>query len=77
MQIAKSRIHKYLVMKTVWNGEFLLGMEELSVEEECAIAGGESLWFWVGYAVGVVANAISHSVPGQSGGQKLVSAALG
>jgi hypothetical protein len=64
-------------MKTVWNGELLLGMEELSLVEERAIAGGESLWFWVGYAVGLVANAISHSAPGQSDGQKLVSSALG
>jgi len=64
-------------MKTVWNGEFLQGMEGLLKEEELAIAGGESLWFWMGYAAGVVVYMVSQSVTGQSGGQKLVSAALG
>jgi hypothetical protein len=64
-------------MKTIWNGEFPQGMEELPPEEELAIAGGESLWFWMGYAVGAVVNLVSQSTSGQSGGQKLVSAALG
>jgi len=64
-------------MNTVWNGELLQGMEEMTVEEEQAIAGGESLSFWIGYAAGVVTNWFSHSSPVQSGGQQLMNAALG
>ena len=43
-------------MNKKWNGEFLPGMEELSVEEQHNIAGGESLMFWIGYAAGTVVN---------------------
>jgi hypothetical protein len=40
------------------------GMEELSAEQASAIIGGESLWFWVGYAVGATVNMINHVTGG-------------
>jgi len=65
------------MMNTIWNGELLPGMEELSLDEECTIVGGESLSFWIGYTLGVLVNSISHISPVQSGGQQLMNAALG
>jgi hypothetical protein len=64
-------------MKTTWNGKFLQGLEELPVEEAYTIIGGESLWYWVGYAVGLTVYMVTHPTPNQSGGQKLMNAALG
>jgi hypothetical protein len=49
----------YLVMKKKWNGKFLQGLEELAEKEACVISGGESLWFWAGYAVGWVSKLFS------------------
>ena len=49
-------------MKKSWNGEFLPGLEELAEKDECAITGGESLWFWAGYAVGWVSNLVSSAI---------------
>lgn len=46
-------------MKKTSNIEFLRGLEELSIEETQGIIGGESLWYWVGYAVGYAGNIIS------------------
>lgn len=46
-------------MKKTWNGEFLQGLEELAEGDEYAITGGESIWFWAGYAVGWVSNLVS------------------
>jgi len=42
-------------MKKTWNGEYLQGLEVLTEREECTIEGGESIWYWMGYAVGWVA----------------------
>jgi hypothetical protein len=39
-------------MKKTWNGEFLHGLEELAEKDQCAITGGESIWFWIGYGAG-------------------------
>jgi hypothetical protein len=64
-------------MKKVWNEEFLQGLEELSWEESAGIAGGESLWYWVGYGLGSVTRFISQLSGEQSGGQKAMNAALG
>ncbi len=46
-------------MNMKWNGEFLQGLEELPLDEQHTIAGGESLLFWLGYAAGKVANWIT------------------
>jgi hypothetical protein len=64
-------------MEKRWNGEFLQGLEELPEEKMTAITGGESLWYWVGYAIGGVGYMLTHLTPEQSGGQKLMNAALG
>jgi len=64
-------------MKKKWNGQLLQGLEELSMEEKTTIIGGESLWYWVGYAVGAFSYAVAHASGEQSGGQKLMNAALG
>jgi hypothetical protein len=63
-------------MKKNWNGELLQGMEELPMEESIGIIGGsESLWYWIGYGIGYIANSIRND-PGQSIGQKAMNAAL-
>jgi hypothetical protein len=64
-------------MKKEWNGEFLQGLEELSMQEKSSIMGGESLWYWVGYAIGSFSYSVAHATGEQSGGQKLMNAALG
>jgi hypothetical protein len=64
-------------MKTTWNGEFLQGMKGLTSEEENAVSGGESLWYWVGYGAGLVVYMLSHPNPYQSSGQQAMNAALG
>jgi hypothetical protein len=64
-------------MKKTWNGEFLQGLEELSKEERSAIMGGESLWYWIGYGVGIIGYGITHASGEQSSGQRLMNAALG
>jgi hypothetical protein len=64
-------------MKTTWNGEFLRGMEGLTFEEKTSIIGGESLWYWVVYGVGLEIHMWTHLTPTQSGGQQLMNAALG
>ncbi len=61
MRVAKSRSHKILVMKKSWNGEFFPGLEELAEKEECAITGGQSLWYWAGYAVGWISNLVGNA----------------
>jgi hypothetical protein len=63
MRVAKSRNDKIFKMKKLWNGEFLPGMEELAEKEECVITGGESIWFWAGYAVGWVARTVGNVIP--------------
>lgn len=63
MRVAKSRSDKIFKMKKSWNGEFLPGMKELTEKEECAITGGESIWYWAGYAVGVVTHYVSNVIP--------------
>ena len=64
-------------MKTTWNAEFLEGLNELSSEDEAAITGGESLWFWVSWATGLTIYMIAHPTTYQSDGQKAMNAALG
>jgi hypothetical protein len=49
-------------MKTGWNGELLQGMQELPMETAATIVGGESIFFWIGYGLGVAANTITHLV---------------
>jgi hypothetical protein len=68
---------KTRTMKKEWKGEFLHGMEELSLEESAAINGGESLWYWIGYGLGRAANYISNLDGQQTSGQKAMNAALG
>ena len=63
-------------MKNKWNGELLQGMEELQLKEEIAITGGETLWYWIGYGIGLTAYMLTHPTPQQSSGQKLMNAAL-
>lgn len=46
-------------MKKEWRTEIPQGMYELSVEDTRSIVGGESLMFWIGYAVGKIAHAIA------------------
>jgi hypothetical protein len=64
-------------MKKTWNGELLQGLEELPVEKEAAIMGGETLWYWVCYGAGVAAYMFTHPTPYQSSGQQAMNAALG
>jgi hypothetical protein len=64
-------------MRTTWSEDSLTGWRELSTEEMSGIAGGESLWYWIGYGVGTVARYISELNGVQSGGQKLMNSALG
>lgn len=52
-----------MIMKNSWNGEFLPGMEELAEKESFDITGGESIWFWAGYAVGWVSHVVSNVIP--------------
>ena len=40
--------------------DFLLGLEELSMDETEEIAGGESLWYWMAYGAGRAANFITN-----------------
>ncbi|HSZ32570.1 MAG TPA: hypothetical protein VK772_04625 [Puia sp.] len=49
-------------MKTKWNGELPQGMQELTMETSDSITGGESIFFWIGYGLGVATNAVVHLV---------------
>jgi hypothetical protein len=62
MHVAKSRNDKAIYMKSVWNGEMLQGMQELSMETAATIVGGESIFFWIGYGIGAAVNAVNHLV---------------
>jgi len=64
-------------MKTRWNGELLRGLEELDLKEKISLTGGETLWYWIGWAVGFPVYMVTHMTPEQSSGQKLMNAALG
>jgi hypothetical protein len=64
-------------MKTKWNGELLQGLEELQPADAKEIVGGETLWYWIGYGVGLLGYMITHPTPEQSSGQKLMNVALG
>jgi hypothetical protein len=64
-------------MKTTWKTEFLQGLKELSREEEAAITGGESLWYWIMWGGALTLYMIAHPTPNQSDGQKAMNAALG
>jgi hypothetical protein len=64
-------------MKTKWNAGFLQGLEELDVEAQISITGGETFWYWVGLVVGLPFYMVTHATPDQSAGQKLMNAALG
>jgi hypothetical protein len=57
-------------MKKRWNGELMQGMQELPMETSVSIVGGESLFFWIGYGLGLAANMFTNSIPIQSSGQK-------
>lgn len=57
-------------MKNSWNGEFMQGMQELPEEEASKITGGESIWYWIGYAAGSVVNMFSNTNPTQNTSQK-------
>ena len=48
-------------MKMKWNGETPQGLQELTSAEARAIVGGESLWFWIGYGLGRLGNAIANA----------------
>jgi hypothetical protein len=63
-------------MKKVSNGEFISGLEELSLKEAKSITGGESLWYWLGYGVGYFGYTVTHATGEQSAGQNLMNAAL-
>jgi hypothetical protein len=64
-------------MKTAWNNEIFQVFEELSVNEGTAIAGGETLWYWVGYSALLVGYMFTHLNSKQSSGQQLMNVALG
>jgi len=64
-------------MKNNWNGQLLQGLQELPSESPASIIAGETLWYWVGYGVGLTIYMITHPTPYQSGGQQLMNAALG
>ena len=64
-------------MKTSWNGELLQGLQELPMETSASIIAGETLWYWIGYGIGLTAYMFTHPTPDQSSGQKLMNAALG
>jgi hypothetical protein len=38
------------------------GLEELSSEELAGIAGGESIFFWIGYGIGNIGRIITQAV---------------
>ncbi|HEV3224588.1 MAG TPA: hypothetical protein VGZ90_17035 [Puia sp.] len=57
-------------MKKRWNGELLQGLQELPMETSASIIAGESLFYWIGYGLGLAANMFANSVPGQTSGQK-------
>lgn len=63
-------------MKKNWDGQFQSGLQELSKEETVAIVGGESLWFWVGYGVGLMGYALTHASGAQSAGQQAANITL-
>jgi hypothetical protein len=54
-------VFNFFEMKKTWNGEFLPGLEELAEKDECAITGGESVWFWIGYGAGWISNLVTGS----------------
>jgi hypothetical protein len=64
-------------MKKNWDGKWLQGMRELPMEDAKMISGGESIWYWPGWAVGVVGYMIFHPSSYQSGGQQAMNMALG
>jgi hypothetical protein len=47
------------------------------METSASIIAGETLWYWIGYGLGLTAYMITHPTPYQSPGQKLMNAALG
>lgn len=47
-------------MKTTWNGEAFDRLQDLSTAEMTRIAGGESLWYWIGYGIGSAVRLISN-----------------
>jgi hypothetical protein len=63
-------------MKPRWNGEMLHGMQELPMETSISIIAGESLWFWIGYGIGVAVNTVTHLTASLPTGQKITNAAL-
>jgi hypothetical protein len=38
------------------------GLEDLSLEEQAAITGGESIFFWIGYGIGSIGRIITQAV---------------
>jgi len=64
-------------MKKTLNAEWLQGLQELRGEEMSEIVAGESLWYWVAYAVGKVIYTVENASGTQTSGQKLMNAALG
>jgi hypothetical protein len=63
-------------MKTRWNGELMPGLQELPVETSVSICAGESIWFWIGYGIGLTTNLFAGTGSNQSSGQMLTNTAL-
>jgi hypothetical protein len=57
-------------MNKRWNGELMQGMQELPMETSASIIAGESLFYWIGYGLGLATNLFTSSLPSQSSGQK-------
>ncbi len=63
-------------MKTKWNGELMPGLQELPMETSVSIKAGESIWFWIGYGIGLTTKMFASTGSNQVSGQKLANATL-
>lgn len=63
-------------MKTKWNGELMPGLQELPMETSVSINAGESIWFWIGYGIGVTTNLFASNGSNQTSRQNLTNTAL-
>jgi hypothetical protein len=72
-----SLTYKTLIMKKNRDDKWMQGMQELPMEDAKLIIGGESIWYYPGWAIGVVGYLLFHPSSYQSAGQQAMNMALG
>jgi hypothetical protein len=48
-------------MNKKWDGKLMQGMQELPMETSVSIIAGESLFYWIGYGIGLATNLFTSS----------------